>query len=64
MQAAGALNFLATTVAADWRLATPLIFAALTVVSVQGLAFYYIVEYAERMLVPWAPKFDPVHAAG
>ena len=28
MQAAGALNFLATTVAADWRLATPLIFAA------------------------------------
>jgi simple sugar transport system permease protein len=28
MQAAGALNFLATTVAVDWRLATPLIFAA------------------------------------
>src|ERR1700722_19420752 len=28
MQTAGALNFLATTVGADWRLATPLIFAA------------------------------------
>jgi general nucleoside transport system permease protein len=28
MQAAGALNFLATTIGADWRLATPLIFAA------------------------------------
>jgi NitT/TauT family transport system permease protein len=35
-----------------------LIFAALVVVSVLGLAFYYLVELAERMLVPWAPKFD------
>jgi NitT/TauT family transport system permease protein len=48
---------------ASTQLDTPLVFAALLVVSVQGLAFYYIVEYAERMLVPWAPKFDPVHSA-
>ncbi len=49
---------------ASTQLDTPLIFAALIAVSVQGLAFYYVVEYAERMLVPWAPKFDPVHSAG
>jgi NitT/TauT family transport system permease protein len=49
---------------ASTQLDTPLIFAALTVVSVQGLAFYYVVEFAERMLVPWAPKFDSVHSAG
>lgn len=47
---------------ASTQLDTPLIFAALVVVSVLGLAFYYVVEFAERMLVPWAPKFDPVHA--
>lgn len=49
---------------ASTQLDTPLIFAALIVVSVLGLAFYYVVEYAERVLVPWAPKFDPVHSAG
>jgi NitT/TauT family transport system permease protein len=49
---------------ASTQLDTPLIFAALMVVSVQGLAFYYVVEFAEWMLVPWAPKFDPVHSAG
>jgi NitT/TauT family transport system permease protein len=43
---------------ASTQLDTPLIFAALIVVSVLGLAFYYVVELAERMLVPWAPKFD------
>jgi NitT/TauT family transport system permease protein len=43
---------------ASTQLDTPLIFAALIVVSVLGLAFYYIVEFAERMLIPWAPKFD------
>ena len=43
---------------ASTQLDTPLIFAALVVVSVLGLAFYYLVELAERMLVPWAPKFD------
>jgi len=49
---------------ASTQLDTPLIFAALLVVSVLGLAFYYVVEFAERWLVPWAPKFDPVQAAG
>lgn len=43
---------------ASTQLDTPLIFAALIVVSVLGLAFYYVVELAERLLVPWAPKFD------
>jgi NitT/TauT family transport system permease protein len=43
---------------ASTQLNTPLIFAALVVVSVLGLAFYYVVELAERLLVPWAPKFD------
>ncbi len=49
---------------ASTQLDTPLIFAALIVVSVLGLAFYYVVEFAERMMVPWAPKFDPVHHNG
>ncbi len=43
---------------ASTQLNTPLIFAALVVVSVLGLAFYYAVELAERLLVPWAPKYD------
>jgi NitT/TauT family transport system permease protein len=43
---------------ASTQLDTPLIFAALVVVSVLGLAFYYAVELAERVLVPWAPKYD------
>jgi NitT/TauT family transport system permease protein len=49
---------------ASTQLDTPLVFAALIVVSVLGLAFYYVVELAERLLVPWAPKFDPVHRGG
>jgi NitT/TauT family transport system permease protein len=49
---------------ASTQLDTPQIFAALLVVSVLGLAFYYVVEYVERWLVPWAPKFDTVHTAG
>jgi NitT/TauT family transport system permease protein len=48
---------------ASTQLDTPLIFAALLVVSVLGLAFYYVVEFAERLLVPWAPKFDVTHRA-
>jgi NitT/TauT family transport system permease protein len=48
---------------ASTQLDTPLIFAALLVVSVLGLAFYYVVELAEGLLVPWAPKFDPTHRA-
>jgi NitT/TauT family transport system permease protein len=49
---------------ASTQLDTPMVFAALIVVSVLGLAFYYMVEFAERLLVPWAPKFDPVHRGG
>lgn len=49
---------------ASTQLDTPLIFAALTVVSLLGLAFYYAVEFAERILVPWAPKFDPIQSTG
>lgn len=45
---------------ASAQLDTPLVFAALTIVSVLGLAFYYAVEWCERLLVPWAPKFDVV----
>jgi NitT/TauT family transport system permease protein len=48
---------------ASTQLDTPLIFAALVVVSVLGLAFYYVVEFGERVLVPWAPKFDPIQSA-
>lgn len=47
---------------ASTQLETPLVFAALIVVSVLGLVFYYLVEFAERLLVPWSPKFDRVHA--
>jgi NitT/TauT family transport system permease protein len=47
---------------ASTQLETPLVFAALIVVSVLGLFFYYLVEFAERLLVPWSPKFDRAHA--
>jgi NitT/TauT family transport system permease protein len=43
---------------ASTQLDTPKIFSALLVISVLGLAFYYVVELAERLLVPWAPKFE------
>jgi NitT/TauT family transport system permease protein len=46
---------------ASTQLDTPLVFAALVVVSVLGLAFYYAVEFSERLLVPWSPKFDTAH---
>jgi NitT/TauT family transport system permease protein len=46
---------------ASTQLDTPLIFSALVVVSVLGLAFYYVVEFAERVLVPWAPKYEAHH---
>ena len=49
---------------ASTQLDTPLIFAGLIVISVLGLAFYYVVELAERVLVPWAPKFDAHLRAG
>jgi NitT/TauT family transport system permease protein len=47
---------------ASTQLDTALVFAALVVVSVLGLLFYYVVEIFERMMVSWAPKFDPVHS--
>jgi NitT/TauT family transport system permease protein len=46
---------------ASTQLDTPLIFSALLVVSVLGLGFYYVVELAERLLVPWAPKYETRH---
>ncbi len=49
---------------ASTQLDTPLIFAALIVVSVLGLLFYYVVEGAEALLVPWAPKYDRIHQTG
>jgi NitT/TauT family transport system permease protein len=49
---------------ASTQLDTPLVFSALLVISVLGLAFYYLVEFAERLLIPWAPKYDTrQHAA-
>ena len=40
------------------QLDTPLVFAALLLVSVLGIAFYYAAEILERIVVPWAPKFS------
>jgi len=42
---------------ASTQLETALVFAAILVVSVLGLVFYYVVEIAEQYLIPWAPKF-------
>jgi NitT/TauT family transport system permease protein len=46
---------------ASTQLDTPLVFAALIVVSVVGVVFYYLIELLERAATPWAPKFDPAH---
>ncbi|MDQ7247617.1 ABC transporter permease [Dongia sedimenti] len=46
---------------ASTQLDTPMVFAALVVVSVVGVAFYYLIELLERAVTPWAPKFDPAH---
>ncbi|RWQ08394.1 ABC transporter permease [Mesorhizobium sp.] len=43
---------------ASTQLDTPLVFAALLLVSVLGIAFYYAAEILERVVVPWAPKFS------
>ncbi len=43
---------------ASTQLDTPLVFAALLLVSILGIAFYYAVEILERIIVPWAPKFN------
>lgn len=44
---------------ASTQLDTPLVFAALIVVSVVGVAFYYVIEVLERIVTPWSAKFDP-----
>lgn len=46
---------------ASTQLDTPMVFAALVVVSMVGVAFYYVIELLEHLLVPWAPKFDAVN---
>lgn len=46
---------------ASTQLDTPMVFAALVVVSIVGVAFYYVIELLEHLLVPWAPKFDAVN---
>jgi|AraplaMF_Col_mMF_1032025.scaffolds.fasta_scaffold00282_15 NitT/TauT family transport system permease protein len=46
---------------ASTQLDTPLVFAALIVISVVGVVFYYLIELLERAITPWAPKFDPAH---
>lgn len=35
---------------------TPLAFAALLVLTVMSIVLYYLIEYIERRMVPWAPK--------
>ena len=45
---------------ASSQLETPLVFAAITEISVLGMAFYYLVEFAEFWLIPWRPKLDAV----
>lgn len=43
---------------ASTQLDTPLVFAALLLVSLLGIVFYYAAEMLERFVVPWAPKFN------
>ncbi len=43
---------------ASTQLETPVVFAALVVVSLLGSAFYYVSELLERLIVPWAPQFQ------
>ncbi len=56
---AGASDGLGYTIQfASTQLDTPLVFAALVLVSVLGVGFYYAAEILERVAVPWAPKFN------
>jgi NitT/TauT family transport system permease protein len=43
---------------ASTQLETPVVFAALVVVSLLGSGFYYVSELLERLIVPWAPHLD------
>ncbi len=43
---------------ASTQLDTAQVFAALLLVSALGIAFYYAAEVLERVVVPWAPRFN------
>jgi NitT/TauT family transport system permease protein len=43
---------------ASSQLDAPLVFAALVEVSLLGLTFYYVLEFLEHRLVPWAPNME------
>jgi NitT/TauT family transport system permease protein len=43
---------------ASTQLDTAQVFAALLLVSVLGIGFYYAAEILERAVVPWAPRFN------
>jgi NitT/TauT family transport system permease protein len=56
---AGASDGLGYTIQfASTQLDTAQVFAALLLVSVLGIAFYYAAELLERAVVPWAPRFN------
>lgn len=56
---AGASDGLGYTIQfASTQLDTAQVFAALLLVSVLGIAFYYSAEVLERAVVPWAPRFN------
>ena len=56
---AGASDGLGYTIQfASTQLDTAQVFAALLLVSVLGIAFYYAAEILERAVVPWAPRFN------
>jgi NitT/TauT family transport system permease protein len=43
---------------ASSQLETPVVFAALVVVSLLGSGFYYVSELLERLIVPWATQVE------
>ncbi|MGA2997664.1 ABC transporter permease [Bradyrhizobium sp.] len=56
---AGASDGLGYTIQfASTQLDTAQVFAALLLVSILGIAFYYAAEVLERAVVPWAPRFN------
>ena len=48
---------------ASSQLETPLVFAAIAEISVLGVAFYYLVEFAEIWLIPWRPRPESARKA-
>ena len=56
---AGASDGLGYTIQfASTQLDTAQVFAALLLVSILGIVFYYAAEVLERVVVPWAPRFN------